>query len=506
MVVIERTTKAHVKCTFSILIAAAVTLLIPTRGVASSYDVASMSIAERSAMEREIDVIANQVANRKAYFESDHKPIHLKSAFDVVSNMLIVHADERLGPESGYPEMEQLRRDVQDAVWPFLEQINGFGGLEWRYGGKDLYFWFPGDRTQSSPKPANHASRVAPHVLIGPGHGYYYHHGYKDWRPQRAVFNGILEDEITTMYSAVLYAELLFHDVSTELIRNDKFENHIPSGQPYGMIAARYQIQDSLPDRPDIWHSLPDSTHNQREYHEDIRSRPLYANEVGAGALIHLHTNASDNVLVRGTKVFFQTGRAESSRLGSMILCYMAEAIHGSERYHDFPVDRSPISGDYGENRLATMPSVIVEIGFHTNAEDAEALKDYEFMGKSMAGLAKGYRLFNDGQTCEPFALEVPANAEAVVDGYANIAVRSHGFPEFPVSVKGVRKDCGDDCVVSSSTAETAEELASLSLSYRCRKEDEGLPFALAITGKDIAGVTSEPQDVVVFCTAKPVP
>jgi hypothetical protein len=130
----------------TVMAVAAATLFMPGQGVASGRSVASISISERASLERRIDVIANQVANRKPYFENDHQPIHLKSAFDVVSSTLIMHADERLGPESGYVEIEQLRRDVQDAIWPLLEGIEGFDGLEWRYGGKDLYFWFPGDR------------------------------------------------------------------------------------------------------------------------------------------------------------------------------------------------------------------------------------------------------------------------------------------------------------------------------------------------------------------------
>jgi hypothetical protein len=270
------------------------------------------------------------------------------------------------------------------------------------------------------------------------------------------------------------------------------------------MIAARYQLEERLPDRPDIWHSLPDSTHVRREYLEDIRSRPLYANEIGAGALVHLHTNASDSLLARGTKVLFQKGSTESSRLGSMILCYMGEAIHSSDSFRDFPVDRSPTSGDYGENRLATMPSVIVEVGFHTNAEDAAALKDYDFMAKSMAGLAKGYRLYKEEASCTPFALNAPATAQGFVGELAKINVSGLGFPEFPVEVEGTLKNCAQGCGVAYDLAHDADELAALKVSYRCVKEDEGSPIVLALTGKDFKGVKTEPVEVSVSCVQKP--
>ncbi|WP_338039831.1 N-acetylmuramoyl-L-alanine amidase [Luteibacter yeojuensis] len=269
------------------------------------------------------------------------------------------------------------------------------------------------------------------------------------------------------------------------------------------MVAARYQIADKLPERPDIWHSLPDSSDSLRERDEDIRSRPLYANEVGAGALVHIHTNASDNPSARGTRVFHHMASAESSRLGSMILCYMRESIHSLDQYKDFPIDSASTPGNHGENRLAAMPSVIVEVGFHTNAEDAAALKDIFFMGHSMAGVAKGYRLFEAGEKCLPLKIDAPVRAEGMVDDNVVIPVSAQGFPDFPLAIQASRKNCARRCAVDYELADNPDEMAEIKLAYRC---DEARVELIELTARDFSGVEAEPIEVSITCHPKPEP
>jgi len=454
------------------------------------------------SLEVRINRIANDVANRRPYFDDDPLPVHIATSFNDDGDLLIMDLGERLGPRSGLATVEELEADIQESIWPLVNGRPGFKGIEWRFGGKDMYHWFPQDR----PKPLSMKRFGGPDVLIGAGHGYYYHYGFKDWRPQRDVHHGILEDEITTEYASVLFGTLLISGVSPASIRESSFGNHGPSGQPYHMIAARYQLQDKLPARPDIWHSLPDNTEDQRERLEDIRSRPLYANEVGAGALIHLHTNALDNPAVRGTRVFYQLGSSESARLGSMILCYMGEAIHSIEKYRDFPVDSAPTPGNHGENRLASMPSVIVEVGFHTNAEDAAALTDYKFMTHSMTGVAKGYRLFDSGRTCEPFEISAPAAVEAKVDQDAVVMASGAGFPTFPVAFRLTLAACdpsSGSCGIDYESIRSEEQLGSVGLSFTCRAEHVGKTVKLELTAEDFEGVKAGPIAISAMCHPK---
>lgn len=187
----------------------------------SLVTVSAMSIDSRHDIERRVDEIANRIANAKSYFESDKLPIHIKSRFDPVAQSLVMSIDERFGPVSGLVEMEELQSDVTYALWPMLDHIQGFWGLDWRHGGKDMYFWFPGDRRPPEKPGLRKATGKAGlgSVLINDGHGYYYHHGYRDWRFQREPANGIIEDEITAEIATPVWGWMITAGVDAKLAR-----------------------------------------------------------------------------------------------------------------------------------------------------------------------------------------------------------------------------------------------------------------------------------------------
>jgi len=470
--------------------------------------VSAMTISQRAVLERRINVIANKAANSRQFLYSDTLPIHIEAAFDPANESLIMHADERLGPLSGFPEVEEMQQEVQEALRPILQTIPSFQGLDWRYGGKDLYFWFPQDRVPSAHRSGHEpsSSSASAPVLVSAGHGFYYHHGYADWRAQRTPAHGVLEDEITTNFSSSLTAYLRYKNISVVESRPSNFAEHDPSGQPYYMIAARYRLKELLPDRPEIWHSLPDDTSDLREYKEDIRSRPLYANDLGAEAAIHLHTNANESDSARGTRVFFAEGRPDSENLGRMVLCYMREQIHSVKSYREYPVPAAPDSGNHGENRLAEMPSIIVEVGFHTNAQDAAAMQDHLFVDASMRGVAKGYRLFKEGKGCEEFKAEVPADMSGFVGDVLTIPVQGSGYPEFPVMLEGKHETCASgSCGGAYGVAFDESELGRASMRYLCLEDDVARsPFSLRVIARDSFGVESEPVQIALTCARRP--
>lgn len=488
-------------------------LLLPTDTEAveqSRNTVPAMDSTVRTDLERRVDEIANRVANAKSYFENDQLPIHIRSTFDPVAQSLVMAIDERFGPMSGLSEMEQLQSDITYAIWPLLENIEGFWGLDWRYGGKDMYFWFPGDRRapETPREPMRGGGSKTDSVLINAGHGYYFHHGYKDWRFQRAPANGIVEDEITGGLAMPVYGMLSIDGTTVKLAREaTSFGDHIPSGKPLYLMAARYLLEIALPDRPDIWHSLPDNTTDLRDYMEDIRSRPLYANSLGVSAMLSLHTNAADDVGAHGTTVIVQPGRPESAALGAMALCYIAEQLHAKDEYADFTVARTPLLADKGENRLANMPSIIVELGFHTNASDAAALQDPVFMGAAATGLAKGYRLYREGKKCEEFALEVPVSASGPVGDVAKMPVQWVGNPVFPISVSANDKECASTSRCGGDFEVVPEEDDShrVDLAYRCTSDDaKRSPFAVVVSAHDRDGIKVKPQEISVSCEDVP--
>lgn len=199
-------------------------------------------------------------------------------------------------------------------------------------------------------------------------------------------------------------------------------------------MAARYSVAAQYPGNPEIWNTHEGSAASDREYKEDINTRPLLANHLGAEFAIHLHSNADDHGTARGARVIVQPGRPSDAALGASVLCAMKELIQSTPGYESFVVAPAPHSEDKGENRLATMPSIIVETAFHTHPEDAAALLDPVFRAASMKGVEKGHRLFRDGKDCTPLALSKIDRVTVPANGAAETSVRFDGHPQFPVT------------------------------------------------------------------------
>jgi hypothetical protein len=200
-----------------------------------------------------------------------------------------------------------------------------------------------------------------------------------------------VEDFITPEYARELARWFRERNgADTSFPRAEAILAHDPSGEPWWQLGARYNLKNILPDNIEIWHSLPGDQGSNRERNEDIVSRPLYANHLGADAVFHLHTNAAEPT-ASGTRLFYHEGRDNDKRLAENVLCYMKEIIQAQGPYEKYNVPSQAISrSNLGENREAKMPSVIVESGFHTNASDAVALQDPVFRTAAMKGVEKG--------------------------------------------------------------------------------------------------------------------
>lgn len=257
-------------------------------------------------------------------------------------------------------------------------------------------------------------------------------------------------------------------------------------------MAARYRLQASFPDMPGLWNSLPEATHSLRERDEDIRSRPLYANSIGAGALLHLHTNAS-GPSATGTRIFVERGRVEDGLMGRSILCYMKELITAQDGYETYRVSDNVEEGQHGENRLAEMHSVIVEVGFHTNAADALALQDPVFRTASMKGVEKGYRLYREGKGCKPLKGE-PIEAISMSQGAVReVDVPFEGYPQYPLRIVTRNVGCppGWVCEGNEVTIKAPQE-APIRIALTCNNNGSA-PLLWETSLIDDDGVASAP-------------
>jgi len=276
------------------------------------------------------------------------------------------------------------------------EQQNEAGNITFRFDGWPLEAFFP----DAQPQPPSHDAHAAGgvDVFVSASHGWYLHGtGAGTWRLQRPRVNGMVEDLLTPRFAERLAVALQAHGRSSVFSRATALDAHPQAGKPWWEMASRYHARALYPDRPDIWQSYADRETPLREYNDDIRTRPLLANALGARALVHLHTNAG-GPQARGAMAFYQPGRTEGRRLGHLMLCAMRESVGALPAYRDYRVRVQPLEGNYGENRLATAPSILIELGFHTHPQDAIALQDPRFQQAAAEGLRNGYLAYMAGQ------------------------------------------------------------------------------------------------------------
>ena len=244
-----------------------------------------------------------------------------------------------------------------------------------------------------------------------------------------------------------------------------------------------------------------------RERREDIKSRPLYANHAKAPAIIHIHTNADDkNPNTSGGRVYVAADRPEDLKLGRLALCGMSEAIHSVDRFKGFKVSTEPHQAiDNAENNLAEIPSIIVETAFHTNASDAEFLKDPEFQKLSMMGVAKGYRLYTEGKACETFAIADVAPVEAFVGQQVNQSVALSGHPMFPVDMIYRPSRCRNEpCSAERKLVFDQAGIDAFRVPYFCAADDVAKgPIDFAVWAKDAWGVQTNTATYRLTCKVR---
>ena len=186
-----------------------------------------------------------------------------------------------------------------------------------------------------------------------------------------------------------------------------------------------------------MWGMFPNGTEpsrlNLREYDDDIRARPEYANFMGAETLISLHTNGSEYPAARGAEVYAVATRPGSWSLATSVLCYMKETINAIPAYSSYPVDQNPRQSTHGENTRAGMTSILLELGFHTNAEDSAALRNSTFRTAAMKGVEKGYRMYKLGKPCETLAITSIPHTSGPFYEYFTEYVHFSGNPQLPL-------------------------------------------------------------------------
>ena len=229
-------------------------------------------------------------------------------------------------------------------------------------------------RDAPEPTTPSAAALALRRIAISPGHGYYQNTAGR-WVLQREYWQGIVEDFVNHDMITLVRDELQTAGAEVLSTRNlDRAAGTGESGFPRWQEAARYHLK-ALGAPASVW----SSTGTDHLSH-DIRCRPLWANHVNADVLVSLHNNGGGGT---GTETLYDTDNGfgpESKRLADAVHNRVIAAIRRD--YNATWTDRrvKGFNGDYGENRLATRPAILIEVAFMDRpTPDNAALQDAGF-------------------------------------------------------------------------------------------------------------------------------
>ena len=240
-------------------------------------------------------------------------------------------------------------------------------------------------------------------ICVGPSHGLYNYSG-STWYYQRPQICGLGEDiqeDLNSIRLVQFLNQYLVQDGASVYYPRTLDESLCCftgyNNTPWWRMAARYWVQHLLPSRTDIWDTS--TTH----INDDIRTRPLYSDYVGADVYISQHTNAY-NGTASGTEVYYDSamenpGAGNINEInGQRLADNVKDAIEATIRStydSSWPIRNSgaprDANGGSGEIRIPSRPACLIELAFHDNCtKDALYLVDNFFRSVSQWGLYKG--------------------------------------------------------------------------------------------------------------------
>jgi len=362
--------------------------------------------------------------------------------------------------------------------------------VEFLFQGKPIEAHFPEDR----PMPRAAKSRSAhTHALVSSSHGYIALHPSRAWEFQRPAPLGLQEDVLSPTYGDELQDLLEQRSgLVVHRARSRSKDPHPESGHPWEQMSSRYHLKALFPERADIWNELSNSPSSDREVKEDIRARPNYANHLGVDVMLSLHTNGNPAPGVRGAEVYHHRTKPEDKALGDSILCGMREVIHAQPGYESFPVRAESVAEGHGENRIGTMPSVIVETAYHSNPEDVAALQDPVFRSAAMKGVEKGYRLWATGKSCEPLTLAPIADVEIPTQSAKEIELGYQGNPQYPVTIEFTSASCSKPGACTPTRTLFEDPTKPIRAELTCKGSNPGVA-RWSVVLRDADGVATPP-------------
>ncbi|WP_312709377.1 hypothetical protein [Stenotrophomonas sp.] len=280
---------------------------VPTASsIAGSRTATTGAVQSDAQLDGLLTLRAQEILDRMDRLEGQSMDIRVRVVFDFSVGVVQVHFGPGMLPNDYGASFEDQHDAFRHELTHIAQKAASVKGIAFRYDGRGLEAYFPEVRQEDEDaRKARDARSRNGHAFVSASHGYYYHHGWKRWVLQRDAYNGVQEDLITPGYADELQMWLARRGPSIATTRPRSLLTeiqHPEAMQPWWQMAARYAIKERLTENPDIWNSKGDRIYPRRDYDEDINSRPLLANHLGADVAFHLHTNGVDNAAVSGTR------------------------------------------------------------------------------------------------------------------------------------------------------------------------------------------------------------
>ncbi|OEF96453.1 N-acetylmuramoyl-L-alanine amidase CwlD [Vulcanibacillus modesticaldus] len=125
---------------------------------------------------------------------------------------------------------------------------------------------------------------------------------------------------------------------------------------------------------------------------EDLKNRVNLANRSLADFFVSIHLNSISSSKWRGAQTFYYPIREENKKMAIYIQEELIKNLQNTDRV---PLPRNDII----VLKYVELPSVMVEVGFLSNSQEAELLKDEEYQRKIAFAIYQGMLTYYSKQT-----------------------------------------------------------------------------------------------------------
>ena len=121
-----------------------------------------------------------------------------------------------------------------------------------------------------------------------------------------------------------------------------------------------------------------------------LEDRSLFANKQNPRLFVSIHYNSAPSTDAEGVEVFYYKDDSNANRVAKSKV--LAQCIHNKVISNTKAKSRGVKHGNYSVIRETTMPAVLIEGGFLTNADEVLKIKDAAYMKSLALGIAQGIK------------------------------------------------------------------------------------------------------------------